>query len=390
MPVFDAWRHERFSVGGRDVSVRVFPALSANQQFLDDWLDLERRAVEGNAFLSPHFILPAVKFLDPRKRVLLLAIFRADSDHDELIGVGAFVARPPTARFPLPHLDAYRSPHTYLTGMLLERDRQWLALEALGAYLSFSRVRWCGIEFEDRVADSALDRIHQDQTITSVVRWSEYYRHRRAILFPARAAAILDEALADGNFGKELRRKRRRLDEKGQVGWRFRAGSDVTEESIDTFLRLENQGWKQEESKSMLTRPGHESFFREMSSRFAEDGRVFFTELTLDERVIASTCNFISGRVGFAFKIGWDQEFAAVSPGLLNELELMRHAQECMPEIEFIDSGASEGSFIDRFWRDARNVTAGVLTGGYMGAAILPAVRVARRIKRGMSSDESI
>jgi hypothetical protein len=387
LPLFDVWRSERFSIGGREISVRVFPALRADQQFLDDWSALEKRSVEGNAFLSPHFILPSIKFLDSRKRVLLLAIFRADSGHDELIGIGAFLARPPTPRFPLPHLDAYRSPHTYLTGMLLDRDCQWLALEGLGAYLSFSRVRWCGIEFEDRLADSALDQIHQDGTITSVVRWSEYYRHRRAILVPAKAAALVDELMTDGNFGKELRRKRRRLEEKGRVGWRFRAGNDVTDESIDTFLRLEDQGWKQEEHKSMRARPGHESFFREMSRRFADDGRAFFTELTLDERVIASTCNFISGNVGFAFKIGWDQEFAAVSPGLLNELELMRCADRCLVGIDYVDSGASEGSFIDRLWRDFRYMTTGVVAGGHAGAALVPAVEFARRLKRRWHGD---
>jgi CelD/BcsL family acetyltransferase involved in cellulose biosynthesis len=385
MPVFASWRNERFLIGGRELSIRVSPIARDEGQFLADWLDLERRAVEGNMFLSPHFVLPALQHLDPRKRPLQLAIYRNDAEGARLIGLGLFIARPPTVRFPLPHLEAYRSPHTFLTGMLLDRDSQWLALEGLGAYLSSARVQWCGIEFEDRLADGALDQIHQDKAITSMVRWSEYYRHRRAILTPAAARDMSTAVLADGGFGKDLRRKRRRLGEKGEVGWLCRAGQEVTPEVVETFLRLEDQGWKCADGKSMLSRPGHAEFFRDMSMRFAADGRAFFTELTVNGRVIASTSNFISGNIAFAFKIGWDTEFASVSPGLLNELELMQNAERCLPEIAFIDSGAVEGSFIERLWRESRQVATGILTGGYAGAAVLPAISIARRLKRGMA-----
>jgi hypothetical protein len=380
--VFTTWRCERFSIGGRDVGVSVFPMSRVDDGFVAEWLDLEARASEGNAFLSPHFVLPALQHLEPRKRLVLVGIFRNDGANDQLIGLGAFIARPPKPQFPLPHLEAYRSPHTFLTGMLLDRDHQWLAVAGLGAYLSSARVPWCGIGFSDRLADSALDQIYQDESVTSMVRWSEYYRHRRAILVPSTAPQMYETVLADGDFGKELRRKRRRLDEKGTVTWRCLLGKEVTSETIEIFLHLENQGWKREHGKSLLSRPGHAEFFRDMVERFSTAGRTFFTELSLDGRVIASTSNFISGKVGFAFKIGWDDEFAAVSPGLLNELELMNWADRDLASLDFIDSGAAEGSFIDRFWRDSRDVVAGILTGGYVGAAVLPAISIARRLKR--------
>jgi hypothetical protein len=353
--------------------------------FIADWVALEARSVEENAFLSPHFVLPALKYLDPRKRVVLLGIHRSEGGADQLIGVGPFVTRPPMARFPLPHLEAYRSPHTFLTGILLDRDHQWLALSALGAYLSSAHLQWCGVEFEDRLADGALDQIYRDDTVTSLVRWSEYYQHRRAILVPATAPESVATLLTSGNLGKELRRKRRRLEEKGEITWQFRAGKDVTPECIETFLRLEDQGWRAEDGKSMLSKPGHADFFREAFTRFANAGRAFFTELSLNGQVIASTSNLISGDVGFAFKIGWDTRYASVSPGLLNELEMMRHAGEHLHSFRFIDSGAAEGSFIEQLWRDCRYVSTGILTGGYAGAAVLPAISIARRLKRGWS-----
>jgi CelD/BcsL family acetyltransferase involved in cellulose biosynthesis len=385
MLVFASWRRERFAIGDREVSVRLCPLAQVGEEQLVEWDQLESRLGEGNMFLSPHFIQPAASYLDSRKRVLILTIHRHDASGKRLIGLGAFIARPPAVKFPLPYLEAYRSPHTFLTGMLFDQDNQWLALQGLGAYLSSPMVHWCGIEFSDRLADGILDRVHQEGDDATLVRWSEYDRCRRSILVPSTATDALARVMSDGGFGKELRRKRRRLEEMGEVGWRLRIGRDITDQTIDTFLHLENQGWKAEDRKSLLSRPGHAEFFREMSTRFAAIGRAFFTELTLDGQVIASTSNYISGNVGFAFKIGWDGNYSAVSPGLLNEIELMRHAEKCLPNISYIDSGAAEGSFIDRFWREGRQIVTGMLAGGYAGAAVLPAMSFARRMKRGMA-----
>ena len=125
--MFASWRHERFAIGGRDVTVRLLPNTQVDEAFVADWLDLEARAVEGDVFLSPHFILPALKHLDSRKRLLMLAIYRSDPDGDCLIGLGTFIARPPVARFPLPHLDAYREPpyvldrHAFGSGLSMAR-----------------------------------------------------------------------------------------------------------------------------------------------------------------------------------------------------------------------------------------------------------------------------
>lgn len=382
--MFSAQDIERFSIGGREVSVRMFPASNIDDAFTAEWLDLENRAVEGNAFLSPHFVQPALKYLDPRKRILVLAIYHGGASGERLIGFGTFLARPPVVRFPLPHLEAYRSPHTFLTGMLFDRDNHWLALEALSSYLTHPKLIWCGIEFEDISATGALSRSQTEDVVAGKVRWSERWRHRRAILFPSDAAGQLAAVLTDGKFGKELRRKQRRLEELGEVSWHCWMGRELTQEHIETFLTLEHQGWKKENGSSLLSSPHHADFFREMSARFAADGRAFFTELSLSGRVIASTSNYISGSSAFAFKIGWDQELAAVSPGLLNELEFMRHSSEVLLGIDLVDSGAQEGSFVERLWRDHRQIATGVLAGGYCSAALLPALGVAHRVKQSL------
>lgn len=372
---------ESFVIGGRQVAVGVLPLARASKQFYSEWENLESRSLEGNAYLSPHFIRPAVR-LDPRKRLVLLVVYGSDRLTDKLIGLGVFIARPPRAKFPLPHLEAYRSEHTFRTGMLIDATDQELALSALGAYLSTPRVPWCGIEFVDRSENSAIDRIAQRKDTQRAVRWCEYYRYDRAMLSPPAAGRVWQAVLADGKFGKELRRKQRRLSEMGCCAWRFVGGADVTPEVVERFLLLEHQGWKSDGGTSLLADVAHADFFRDMVARFASAGRAFFTELLLEDRVIASTANFISGRVAFAFKIGWDREFSSVSPGMLNELEFLRHAGECLPGIDTMDSGAAAGSFIERIWPDRGGMTTGILTGGLAGAAIRPAILITRRLHR--------
>lgn len=378
------WRRAQLTIGAQEVVVRLCPLTEIDDRDQAEWDALESRLAEGNIYLSSHFVLPASHYLDPKKRLLIMTVRLVTASGDRLIGLGIFIARPPSVRFPLPHLEAYRSKHTFLTGMLLDEDQYSVALGAIASYLSSSRLPWCGIRFENRFWGGCLDRMGESEG-TPAPRWYEQSRHRRAVLTPAKASAVRDTVLADGRFGRELRRKRRRLDEMGSVGWRFVSGSDVDQEVIETFLRLEHQGWKADHGSSLLSNSAEADFFRTMSAGLAAQGRAFFTELTLDGRVIASTSNFISRDVGFAFKIGWDQEFAAVSPGLLNELELMRHAGQCLSGISYVDSGASEGAFIERLWREQCEVATSTLTGGYTGAAILPVLSVARRLKRGMA-----
>lgn len=334
-------------------------------------------------FLSPHFILPAVRYLT-RARLLLLQIFRRDGPYERLIGLGGFVARPPIARFPLPHLEAFRTPHTFLTGLLLDRDNHWLALEGLGAYLSSARIQWCGLEFKDCLAEGAFSQIHRGQAVTSATNWAEYARQRRAILSRDTAGERLAAVTTEGSLGKDLRRKRARLSRLGHADANILVGREVTPEAIETFLRLEDMGWKGDQKSSLLSRPAHAGFFREMAQGFAADGRAVFCELRLNGRVISSSSNFVSGRVGFAFKIGWDPEFAAVGPGLLNELELMRWFGAGALDIDYFDSGSVEGSYVQRLWNTTTDLTSGVLVGGNVGTAILPALALARGVKRAV------
>ena len=97
------------------------------------WEDLEQRSLEGNAFLSPSFVIPAMRHLAvpvERQRALFVFVEKTTASK-EVIGAAIFEESPGTLHFPVPHLKAFRSMHSYLSGLLFDRNSAREAARAL-------------------------------------------------------------------------------------------------------------------------------------------------------------------------------------------------------------------------------------------------------------------
>ncbi|MEW5983876.1 MAG: GNAT family N-acetyltransferase [Acidobacteriota bacterium] len=360
--------------------VRTVACRDVDEETERAWARLERRALEANAYLSPHFILPAVRHLEPAPGPVAVLVEDGTGD---LLGVGVFRQRSSSWRFPLPSLAAYRSRHSYLSGLLVDRDR---ASPVVAAFFTFFRgsSRWHGVEFTWRTADSPLAGLLEGAAAGHGFPWHEQYRTKRPTFIPAEGGdAYLAGHLARGRH-KDLSRRRRRLEERGVVSWRFRAGAELGPECPERLLELEHLGWKGSQGTSLRSRPEDEAFFREVVGRFGREGQAFFAELAVGGEVISSTSNFASGRAGFAFKIGWHPDYKQCSPGLLNEVEFLRRAPELLlcRDLEYIDSGAVGGSYLDTLWTTHRWLTSGVFPTTRLGKQALGLIERARRMKR--------
>lgn len=347
-----------------------------------EWRALEHRALEANAYLSPDFVLPATRHLRGDADPVPLFVYAHDGISRQLVGVGVFEERGPSRRFPLRHLCAYRSLHSFLTGLLVDRNHAERALDAFFDYFLDAGSGWHGVEFVERTADTELDRLLQAAAARKGLHWQEFHRCSRAVLVPAEAGESGLEAVLPRSRRRDCDRLRRRLAEQGDLAWHLKRGRDVDAECIERLVQLEHLGWKGEEGTSLRARHGHDVFFRDMMGRFASDGRAFFTELQLNGRVIATSGNLESGGAGFAFKIGWDPGYRRSAPGLLNELEFVRAAPIRCSDLSYIDSGAEEGSFIDELWPGRRQLVSGVFITTTLGralAAVFGRVRHARR-----------
>jgi len=365
-----------------DLAAKVLEYHELTDRHIRRWCELEGRSIEENAYLSPYFILPALKYFPSRGKPMIVFVETGPNDAGDLLGVGVFERSPRTAQLPVPHLKAFRCLHTYLGGLLVDRQYYKEATDAFFSFFHAVRKNWCGVEFVDRRKESELASQLDIAASQLGMCWFEYSSQKRPVLLSERSGDANMNTILPSKRRKILRQNLRRLNELGKVTWRVVAGQEVEAGCLETFLKLEHMGWKKEKNFSLLSDPNHAAFFREMMTGFAQAGRAFFTELSMNGKVIASTSNFISGGAGFAFKIGWDETFSKLGPGNLNEVEFMKYFPERLPQIKYVDSGAGNGSFIEKLWPDHVSLVSGFYVSNPRMKPLLQGIDFMRRVRR--------
>ena len=364
---------------GNRVTVRSIGPESIDAQLIAAWQHLGERALAPNAYLTPMFVLPALAHMGSTGPVEILLIEGASG---ELIGIGVFDTRPLLPLTRLQSLVGFRSKHSYLTGLLVDGEQAVAAVDAFFEFVSRPGTCWHGVRFDWLSAECPFGALLIERARRRNIWWSESERMRRAVLLPKHNdGATLVERIPPRRL-KELRRCARRLSDNGRLDWHIHHGENVHDAVIERFLSLEHMGWKGESGSSVRANPEHEQFFTAMIAGFRANGGLFFTELLHDGKVIASSCNLISGNSAFAFKIGWDPDYARYSPGMLNELYLLEQAGELFGHLDLIDSGALEGSFIDRLWFDKRDILSGVFATTRLGKLLFGLAAARRRIRQ--------
>lgn len=353
-----------------------------NNNLIQQWLNLESRALEPNAFLSPCFVLPALKHLTPHIKPIFIIVEKKQKMKSTLMAIGAFHMVHPSRQLPMPHLSAYRSIHGFLTGILIDKDYCREIASAFFRFLKTHANRFNAVLFERRTRGSKLDHLLISAATEYRIKWYEYHQTARAMLKLDDCGEPYLQKILSSKKKRDYRRKMRRLSELGDVKWHLLYKNQVCQKHIETFLTLENKGWKGAQRTSLASSKNQKAFFREMIDFFNLHSGTFFTEMMLDNQVIVSTANLISGRAGFGFKIGWHTDYAKMSPGILNELELIRQPYEILNDIDYIDSGATQGSYIDHLWIHRRIVASGVFTLSKPAKALCTGHDVLRRIKQ--------
>lgn len=349
------------------------------------WAELEARASVPNAFLSPYFVLPAMRHLLGAESVVGAFIERRSSGSVTLIGVALFQAEKPSRRFPLPHLRAFASIHSYLTGFLLDSDYAAEVSQILARFLASNRYRWHGVLFENCPQELMTAPETQAAFLENRLRWQAAGLWQRPVLRPGRDK-VSDLSQVSRHSLKDYQRHLRHLQALGRVEWQALRGHEPMETNLAAFLQLENTGWKEQQRSSLASNPAHLRFFEEMSAAFHRAGRLCLTELRLDGNIIASTVNLISGRAGFGFKLGWDTRYARHSPGIINLVQMMEHAEETFSDLDYLDSSADPDSYVSKLWPARRDLTDGWLTLSPLGSAALSGIRWAHTLKTALQN----
>lgn len=335
---------------------------------IEGWRALEQAALEGNAFASPDFVRPALEHLLPWARPIAVRAI----DGERTLALGLFEPAGPSRSFPLPHLRAWRTPHTFLDGWLLDAERGAEAAAAVEHWFRHTQGEWFGIAMAERRLDGP--------------RADAWRAQRRLRWHPRRtwSRAAFDTRLFDGAdpLGRlsSVRRRgtRRAMSRLEQAGAVVRVERpEAPQRLVGAFLHAEAAGWKGERGTAMAGSPHDVAFLHAMTSAFSIGSRAVFARVEDATGPLAVSCSLVSGRSGFAFKIGVTPAGRRFSAGILAELELARRWAQAVPGVPEVDGCAAPGAYLESIWREERRLSAGVWTFNARGAI---AARVGARL----------
>jgi CelD/BcsL family acetyltransferase involved in cellulose biosynthesis len=364
-----------------DISLTWQPLAGLDQAALASWSELARKAEKPNPFSAPEFVQPAARWLTPEQPPWIASIHRSG----ELIGVGCFTPERPNLFVPVPHLRSYRCAHSFRSGLLHLPGESVAVAEALLRFVHHHKPRWHALTFHNVMADCLVMEAMRRQLRTTGGRWFERHRFQRPIL-----RLNADEAVVQrlpSAVVKDLRRRHRRLQSRGETTFRVLQGPHANARAVQTHLELEHDGWKGDAGSSLLSSQAHTRFFQEMMERFRQTGSAVFAETVCGDEVIASSSNLLLGGTLNGFKTGWHHGYAAASPGRLNELLLFEQMPTRWPHVTIFDSQAQQDSYLANMLPDRETMMTGVLTTTQLGSHAMTAARLLRPLAYRLQRD---
>ncbi len=182
-----------------------------DQDFINDWANLNDRCLDAIVYLDPAFIFPALKYL-AHKHVILTVLYDTDNEDHSLVGLGLFEFCLGTFRFPLPYLVVYKSTHSFLSGLVIDRDKTEEVVSVLLEYLARKYWYTFGVRFIDFAIEDRLGLILQNSDRT---KWYKLWDYQRVIYTIPQTT---DESWSGGISKNSLKNYRRHWRELHKLG----------------------------------------------------------------------------------------------------------------------------------------------------------------------------
>jgi CelD/BcsL family acetyltransferase involved in cellulose biosynthesis len=318
-----------------------------------DWRALAERAVEPNGYYLPDWELAVNASARGRTGVSALRAFSdASSAQDNaarLIGLVPVVSMWRAYKIPLPALVS-ADPYGTLCTPLLDRE---FAGDAVTGLMRAARDAGAhALILRDVPLDGAAMKAFREVLQHGGMRPHLLQSHVRACLDATDDAEHLLQAALGSKKLKELRRQRNRLAEHGAVSFGVARKPDEVAAALETFLALEASGWKAKRGTALLQHDGDAVFVRRAARALAETGQCEIVSLRAGPTPVAAAIVLRHLDRAFYFKLGVDERFAKMSPGVQLTLDLTRHL--CAdPAIALVDSTASaDHPMINSIWRE--------------------------------------
>jgi CelD/BcsL family acetyltransferase involved in cellulose biosynthesis len=368
------------------MSVVVIDDFDILEDYIEAWEDLSVEALEPNPFYEPWMLIPALRGLAAGKDLCVVLVLTVNEGEPVLCGVFPLEKKQRYKKLPVAAFSLWRHIYSPLCTPLIRTSYaracmdvflDWLASERECALMDFNLVS----------GDGPFNQLLNECLTAREASSVEGDSHERAILRPKENADLYLRAAYSREHRKDLRRKGRRLSELGQLEFNsLELGGDI-DTWIEDFLQLEASGWKGNGGGAFACSEANRDYFVSIAQAAFARGRLTMFALRLDGKPIAMKCNFISEPGSFAFKIAFDENYSAYSPGVLLEIENISrfHAQR---QVEWMDSCAvPEHPMINRLWPDRRAIKSVLIpTGKKAGDLVISALPFMRSLNRKIRS----
>ena len=118
-------------------------------------------------------------------------------------------------------------------------------------------------------------------------------------------------------FRKGIQKKMRKAEEQGVLTLSVTRDPNELVSAFDTFLKIENSGWKGEKGTSILKQPRKLAYYQSLLAQYGALGLLQINLLYLGDEPIAGQLGVKVKNRLFLLKIGFLEEYSVCSPGYL-------------------------------------------------------------------------
>ena len=123
-----------------------------------------------------------------------------------------------------------------------------------------------------------------------------------------------------------LRRLRKRLEERGTLTLQVEEGPERLGELLEEGFAVEASGWKGESGTAIASSPGTRRYYVQAAHWAAQRGLLRLAFLRLDGRPLAFDFAFEDGTAHYLIRTGYDPAFRSFAPGVVMRREMIARA----------------------------------------------------------------
>ena len=310
------------------MAVQIIDSVAGLADWRKAWEDLVLNATEPNPFLEPFFLLPALENITTLPfKILLVCPESANGDPNRrLIGFLPLASKFRYGGLPVHFLSGATHVHCFVGTPLMRHGYEEQCLQTLLKWFSTLPRREMFVELRDCYLDGTVYQVLQILLKKEGYSWEEIALDPRPYLRVPANLESYDSQLHDHKIGKELRRKRRRCEELGELHVDLLTEKNDLEIWCNTFLDMEASGWKGDAKSALKCSQSELAFFRKVVSNGFAEQRLLFFRLRLGDIPVAMHCCFLCGGTLFLFKIAYDEAYGKISPGMILHYEIIKYA----------------------------------------------------------------